>query len=194
MKTKTTIQILLLVVSFFSLSFDPPAGWFKAGTDPDKYDMGVDTIAGYSGGSAATIKSTLNKINGYGTLMQNSKSDKFLGKRIRMSCWLKTKNVVNWASLWFRVDGLNSNIPLAFDNMRNRPVSGTADWRKYDIVIDVAPNASNLAYGALLYGTGQIWFSNITFETVDNSVQTTDLLAIPNTVQTEPTNLNFEKK
>lgn len=194
MKTKTTLQLLLFIASFFSLSFDLPAGWFKAGTDPDKYDMGVDTIAGYSGGNAATIKSNASKISGYGTLMQNSKPDKFLGKRVRMSCWLKTKNVVNWSSLWFRVDELNSNIPIAFDNMRNRPVSGTTDWRKYEIVIDVPPNASNLAYGALLYGAGQIWFSNVAFEVVDNSVATTDLLAIPNAIQPEPTNLNFEKK
>jgi len=76
--------------------------------------------------------------------------------------------------------------------MQNRAIKGTTDWKKYEIVLDVPTKASNLAYGALVDGTGQIWFCDLMFEVVDNSVPTTDKgknympLA-------EPTNLDFGK-
>jgi hypothetical protein len=51
-----------------------------------------------------------------------------------------------------------------------------------------------MAFGALLAGTGQIWFDNITFGIVDNSVKTTDKMNGMNTAQpSAPTNLDFEK-
>ena len=67
------------------------------------------------------------------------------------------------------------------------PFQSITDWKKYEIVLDVYAKATNIAYGALLSGTGQIWFANIKFEIVDNTVKTTDIK------NNEPTNLNFEK-
>ena len=72
--------------------------------------------------------------------------------------------------------------------MSDRPVTGTTDWKKYEIVLDVPVNASKLAYGAVLAGTGQIWFDNINFEMVDSTIATTGRKE-----NKEPVNLNFEK-
>jgi hypothetical protein len=88
-----------------------------------------------------------------------------------------------------RVDQVNSQVPLSFDNMQDRAIKGTTGWKKYEIVLDVPENTSMLAYGALLSGTGQIWFANLTFEIVDNAVK----LHSSNDIQNEPSNLNFEK-
>ncbi len=52
-------------------TFDLPTSWFRAGSDPKSYDMGVDKTAGKDGKHAATIKSIEKKINGFGTLMQS---------------------------------------------------------------------------------------------------------------------------
>jgi len=58
-----------------------------------------------------------------------------------------------------------------------------------------------MAYGALLTGTGQLWFDSFVFEVVDNTVATTGITN-PNEIQNarketglmpEPFNLNFEK-
>jgi hypothetical protein len=123
--------------------------------------------------------------------MQNSLPDKYLGKRVRMTGVLKSKDVSDWAGFWFRVDRAGSKNTLAFDNMHDgnedRSIKGTTEWKKYEIVLDVPNQATNLAYGALLSGTGQIWFTNINFEIVDNTVKTTDIK------NSTPTNLNFEK-
>jgi len=87
------------------------------------------------------------------------------------------------------VDGENSKAPLTIDNMSDRPITGTTNWTKYEIVLDVALNASKIAYGALLRGNGQIWFDELKFEIVDSSVPVTSHVQDTS----EPSNLNFEK-
>ncbi len=189
MTTKKIISSVLLIGLTVTLfSFDLPEGWFKAGSKPKSYDMGIDKGAGQDGKNVATIKSIDKKIDGFGTLMQNSSPQKYLGQRVRMTGFVKSKDVKEIAGLWFRVDQANSRKSLAFDNMYDRPVTGTTDWKKYEIVLDVPLNASRLAYGALLTGTGQIWFDNINFEIVDSTIATTGRKE-----NQEPANLNFEK-
>jgi hypothetical protein len=170
---KTLANSFLFATSIILSSFDLPTGWFKAGSEPKSYDMGIDKGAGQDGKNAATIKSVSEPINGFGTLMQNCIPGKYLGKRIRMSGYVKSKDVADKAGLWLRVDEANSKKPLSFDNMLDRPIKGTTDWKKYEIVLDVPSNASNLAYGALLVGTGQIWFDKLNFEIVDIAIPVT---------------------
>lgn len=194
MKTNLFKVVLLITTIFALFSFDLPSGWFCAGSKPQSYTMGIDKGAGQNSKNAATIKSIDKTIDGFGTLMQQINPKKYLGKRVRMTAYVKSENVTIWAGLWFRVDQPNSPIPLSFDNMESRPIKGTTAWKKYEIVLDVPGNASLMAYGALLSGTGQIWFDNVTFEIVDKSVQTTDIKKTTNTSSPEvPTNLDFEK-
>jgi hypothetical protein len=193
MITKMLKGVLLVGTTVALLSFDLPTGWFKAGSKPDSYEMGVDKNAGQDGKNAATIKSIDKKINGFGTLMQESKPDNYLGKRVKMTAFIKSENVKDWAGLWFRVDQAGSDQPLSFDNMENRAIKGTTDWTKYEIVLDVPANASMLAYGVLIDGTGQIWFDNLSFAIVDESVKTTGYNKGQSEIQSEPTNLDFEK-
>jgi hypothetical protein len=198
--TKFTLKLTLLTLTGFTLlSFDLPADWFKAGSDPKSYDMGIEKGAGPDGENAATIKSIDKKIDGFGTLMQTCLADKYLGKRVRMSAMVKSVNVDEWAGLWFRVDQENSSESLAFDNMQDRAIKGTKDWKKYEIVLDVPEKAFELAYGALIIGTGQIWFTNVQFEIVDTSVKTTGMdinEAKKKRVREalkEPSNLSFDR-
>lgn len=193
--TKSILKsVLLLGTTIALLSFDLPTGWFNAGSKPKSYEMGIDKGAGQDGKNAATIKSIDKKIEGFGTLMQQSKPDKYLGKRIKMTGFVKSENVTTWAGLWFRVDQAGSQQSLSFDNMGDRPIKGTTAWTKYEIVLDVPSNASLIAYGALLDGTGQIWFDNISIEIVDDNVRTTGSQnGKKSATQNEPTNLDFEK-
>lgn len=181
---KSSIPTLIIFISFLFLSsFDLPKGWFPAGSNPKSYEMGINKGAGRDGNNCATIQSIDKNIRGFGTLMQNASANKYLGKRVRMSGWVKTENVEKWVGLWLRVDKGNQSI--AFDNMGERPIKGTTDWKKYEIVLDVAIDAEMLAYGTLIEGTGKVWFDDIQFEIVDNQTETTD--------KKKPTNLDFEK-
>ncbi len=194
--TKNVLKSMLLVAMTVALmSFDLPKGWIIAGDTPKSYEMGIDKGAGQDGKNAATIKSIEKSISGFGTLMQECKPGIYAGKKIKMTGMVRSVNVDNWAGLWLRVDQAGSQQPLAFDNMHDRAVKGTTAWKKYEIVLDVPLNASILAYGALLSGTGQIWFDNISFEVVGNSEKATGTFdpGKLNNIQTEPTNLDFEK-
>ncbi|MBN8697462.1 MAG: hypothetical protein J0L87_13105 [Bacteroidetes bacterium] len=193
--TKTILKSFSLTALVVLLqSFDLPTGWGKAGSKPDSYEMGIDKGAGQNGTNAATVKSIDKTIEGFGTLMQQCVVGKYLGKRVRMTGFIKSENVSNWAGFWFRVDQAGTQKSIALDNMANRPIKGTTDWTKYELVLDVPKNASLISYGALLNGTGQIWFDNITIEIVDNTIPTTAEGKNNKTgTQDEPTNLDFEK-
>jgi hypothetical protein len=85
------------------------------------------------------------------------------GKHIRFSGYIKTEGVTTgYAGLWWRVDGPSG--VLAFDNMQSRGVSGTTDWRSYDIELHVAAEARNINFGALFPGDGTAWFDELTVE------------------------------
>jgi hypothetical protein len=202
MKTRIFKNVLFIGAATLLMSFDLPTGWFKAGDKPQSYEMGIDKGFGQNSNNSATIKSIDKEINGFGTLMQDCLPGKYLGKRVRMTGMLKTKDVSGWAGLWLRIDTKTPIKAVVFDNMHDRKkdksVNGTTDWKKYEIILDVPANASNIAYGALLRGTGQIWFDNLNFEIVATVIPTTGIemettSSAYTSHQKEPFNLDFEK-
>jgi hypothetical protein len=167
-----------------------PANWILAGSAPASYASGVDTRATHSGRGSGYLKSIAPAIKGFGTLMQISKADDYLGKRVRMSGWVKTANVREGAGLWLRIDGEKGQV-LGFDNMMSRPIKDTTDWARYDIVLDVPAQAKALAYGVLVSGEGQVWLDDLKFEVVGQEVPTSGSFrdrALP----AHPLNLGFE--
>ena len=153
-----------------------PEGWYRAGSKPNSYAMHLDKGAGKDGNDVITIKSVDRLIDGFGTVMQSFMLEKYLGKRIKMTGYLKTRDVEDWAGLWLRVDGKKYKL-LAFDNMKNgkrdRSVTGNTDWKQYEIVLDVPDEAINISFGTLLSGKGQVWFDKIDFEVVSKKTETT---------------------
>jgi erythromycin esterase len=106
--------------------------------------------------------------------MQSSEPEEYLGKRVRMSANVKSQEIRNWAGLWMRIDGQNETI-LGFDNMEKRPIKGTTDWTKYEIVLDVPQNTVRICFGILLAERGQVWVDEWKLEAVDSSVPTTNM-------------------
>ena len=146
--------------------------WYNRGSMPASYEMGFDKSPGYSNQNVLKIKSIESQINGFGTLMKTIKSDSYLGKTLKMTAYVKSEKVKSWAGLWMRVDYYSTNV-LAFDNMERRPIKGTNDWTKYEVVLFVPDEATSISYGVLLSGTGQIWFKDVKLEIVDDSVPET---------------------
>lgn len=175
---KTTLGIIVLTVALFSIfSFTIPDGWFVTGNKYRSYDIGTAVSEGKDGKNCATIQSKEKRIRGFASLMQTASATKFLGKRLKMSGYLKVQDVKKYAGFWLRLDSYNEKHKykmLGFDNMSNRKINGNIGWTKYEIVLDVPVETTKIAYGALLFGTGKIWFDDITFEIVDETVPTTN--------------------
>jgi hypothetical protein len=164
-----------------------PRGWFMAGSNPEAFEAGVDTQQTYEGLVSAFMKSKQSSVLGFGTLMQTVNAEHYKGKRVRLSGVVKSQDVAEWAGLWMRVD--HGNDTVAFDNMQNRSIKGTAQWRRYDVVLDVAKDATGISFGILLDGAGEVWLSSTKFEVVgvDIPVTSPSNEKVPN----NPVNLEF---
>jgi len=171
---------------------ETPKGWFPAGSHPKDYEMSIDRDVSRSGKASASLKSIVPETGGFGTLMQTFKADAFRGKRVRMSGYVKSREVKDWAGLWMRIDGSKSDEMLGFDNMQDRPIKGTTDWAKYEIVLDVPEQSGGIAFGILLGGRGQVWMDDLKFEVVGKDVATTGGKAAEG-ITKGPTNLDFEE-
>ena len=150
-------------------------GWFKAGSDYNSYETGLADEK-YNDAPVYYLRSIQNVENDFGTIMKQIKPDEYLTKRVRLSGYIKCENTENHAGMWMRVDGYSPGLMLGFDNMYDRPISGTSGWQKYEIVLDVPDSSANIAFGVLLNGNGSIWLSGLEFEITDSDVPVTNML------------------
>ncbi|MCP3098184.1 AraC family transcriptional regulator [Myxococcus sp. K15C18031901] len=154
-----------------------PVGWYVTESAPKRYEAGVDTRSPCEGTRSAFLRSLSTDENGYGTFMQAFGAQDFRGKRLRFSAAARVKDVEGWAGLWMRVEGPDPKQPLAFDNMQSRALVGTRGCKRYEVVLDVPPEATTIMAGLIMSGTGQAWLDGVRFDVVDGSVAVTDLLA-----------------
>ena len=167
-----------------------PSGWWKNGSKPAAYVVGVDKDKTHDGLPSAYAKSIEPSIEGFGGMMQMCDAHSFLGRRLRLSAWMKTEDTnEGGAHLWFRIDAKEGGAMLGFDNMDGRPVKGTTYWKNYSIVLDVPANAGALAFGFFIDGTGRTWVSGVKLEEVGSDVPTTS--APEKKWPAAPVNLSF---
>ena len=196
MKTLKKILILSSVTLLFfgfTASDGIVKGWFKAGSVPGSYKTGLDSITFKNGKKSVFIESLENNIEGFGTLMQTCKAKNYLGTRIKMTGYIKSENVTDWAGMWLRVDSKTDHESLSFDNMQDRAIKGTSDWTKCEIILDVPEESGTLNFGVLMAGTGKVWFDNISFEILDNATPKVSKDSDTITVPEKPENLDFEE-
>jgi hypothetical protein len=174
-----------------AIAADVIHGWHLSGSNRTDYSVSLDRTAPHSGATSALLASNVEAPPGFGTLMQETRGVDMKGKRVRFTAHVRTEGVKDYAGLWMRVDG-SSDMPLAFDNMQDRPITGDTAWTAYSIVLDVPAESTLVAFGVLLRGAGKVWLDAASFETVADTERTTDSVQRP-TVPAKPTNLDFEQ-
>ena len=180
-----------------------PSGWDRMfSRAADLYRIYVDSEIKHGGQASASLKFNCGDHQyPWASLAQSIAADEYRGKRVRLSGWLKTVDSGE-AGLWMRVDG--EQRMLAFDNMSDRVVSGTTDWKMYSVVLNVPDDAKNIFLGVLLTGKGQTWADDLTFEVVGRNIAVTnkalaeniddpDRAKIPKATIKHPINLGFEE-
>lgn len=133
---------------------DAPAGW--AASPPGTIFQ--DSKIVHSGHGAARLERNPQSPGGFSTINQVIDVD-FAGSTIELHGFLRTENVSEFAGLWMREDGEQSN--LAFDNMEGQNLKGTTEWKEYSIVLLLKPEARKLHFGVLLAGTGKAWADDL---------------------------------
>lgn len=135
-----------------------------AGNDPVQWEyfgeVGEYEVAGsdlaHGGKRSATIKHVAGE-DGF-RAWSNRVAVRITGKKVKLTGWLKTENVSDgFAGLWMRID------PQAgFDNMEDKALTGTRDWTKFEIELDLEDEkAEFIVFGGLLVGKGQIWIDDL---------------------------------
>jgi len=169
-----------------------PSGWVRAGSPPQDYTVGVDHKIAHTGHASGFVRSARSRPQGDGALMQVLDAGEHRGRRVRLAAWVRTRKVHGWAGVWMRVDGGERGQVLAFDDMSSRPITGTSEWTRVDVVLDVAPEAATIAFGLLLEGSGRAWIDDLALEDVDASVPVTGGPPPP-PVRASPDHLGFER-
>lgn len=119
--------------------------------------------------------------------MQSLRAEHYIGKKVRLSGLVKSQEVVSWAGLWVRVD--KGKDMVVFDNMQDRPIKGTTDWQRYEVVLDVPPDSTGISFGILLDGAGKVCLSGAKFDVVGADDQSTG--GGDRKIPDNPVNLDF---
>ena len=137
-----------------------PKGWFLSGNNPAGYLVDKDQSVKYKGRDSGCIRSKNDQVTGFGTVMQQINVADYIGRKLEFSAVIKTTQVKGWAGLWVRIDDSNTKM-LWFDNMQDRPITGTTDWTKFQIAFDVPEQSDMLNFGVLLVGSGSLWINSV---------------------------------
>jgi hypothetical protein len=167
-----------------------PAPWFRSGVVMP--ETACHTVVELARGGPGFDRNLVIRCdgtqNGFASVMQQIKADDYRGRRIRLSAKLRGDTVKNWAGIWLRIDG--DQKMLAFDNMHDRAPHGTFDWTPVSIVLDVAPEAKEIAFGFLENGDGIAYMGGLDLQVVGPEVATTDR-RVSQTLPTRPGNLSL---
>ena len=89
-----------------------------------------------------------------------------------MSGYIRTEDAECGVGLWMSVNN-EAGSALCADNMMDRPVTGTTDWRRHEIVLDVPETGTDITYGIVMDGKGQAWVDGLELGVVGNDVAAT---------------------
>jgi len=127
-------------------------GWEKS----DVFTVAIDKKTSQSGKKSALIEIKGNK--GDFKALSYTIPARYQGEKITLRGFIKTENVTDgWAGLWLRIDP-----SVSFNNMKEQGITGTTEWKRYEITLDLKHNsANNIVIGGLLVGKGKMWLDNL---------------------------------
>jgi hypothetical protein len=189
LKLASLCSVVLAAVLSISSAFaynttsSPPKGWIVTGSAPQQFVFGTEKCAN---SKCAFIKSKTDTPSGFGTLMQEISANQYIGKRLRLSAMLRTADA-NHAQLWMRMDAADGKM-LGFYNMDDRPVTGTTNWKRYSLVLDVPEGTQDIAFGMFLDGKGEVWAEDFRLDPVGKDVPVSST-----PLSKSPVNMNFDE-
>src|SRR5438105_2231931 len=135
--------------------------WFLSGERAEDYEYGIDPKLKYQGKTCMYLRPRVAEPRDFASVTQMIKAHPYHNKRMRLSAAMKAAGIEGWAGLWMRLDGVDTHI---LDNMEDRPIQGTTEWRTHEVVLDVPEQSQAIALGCLLVGKGQVWLSDVHFD------------------------------
>jgi hypothetical protein len=151
------------------------------------YEGGLDSRVAHHGRASAYLRSTVAAPKEHAVVWQGVSAERYRGKRIRVTAWVRTSDVSKGAGAFLKVLGVDPKLSLAYDR---QDLSGSHDWTRQEMVVDVDPAARIIWFGLGLEGAGHAWIDDVSLEVVDASVPSTDWMK--RGLPVEPQDLDFE--
>ena len=131
----------------------------------EDYSASIDSITVKSGNYAGMLSSNDKDANvkawAY-TIPAN-----FEGGQIKLTGYIKTENVSSGhAGVWMRLDP-----NIGADIMEDKGITGTTDWKKYEITLDLTRETESITIGGILVGKGKMWVDDLEITINGNPIE-----------------------
>jgi len=139
-----------------------PAGWqMTAASQRAGFGADLTEEQPYQGKTCAVVRGiTYSRTPGTATLMQSFAATAYRGQRVRFRAAVRTDD--SRAQLWLAVER-PGQLPGFYDNMADRPIASSR-WQVYEIVGEVAADATRIGIGLTVNGDGRVWIDAGAFE------------------------------
>jgi erythromycin esterase len=141
-----------------------PSGWWRQqGIAAEEWDAAVTRGNAPEGEHALVIRRAAERRHAetVGELQQRVDATPWRGQRVTLSAYVRVDPATR-AYLWIEATAAQGtwSIPVAVDYMVDRPITA-AEWRRYEVSVDVPENANTIVYGVAVVGDGAAWFDGV---------------------------------
>jgi len=143
-----------------------PEGWTgiqHAG--PLSYAFKIDTEVRHDG--AASLRVDNVGPEPFGAIFQQLPAAALRGKTLKLSAWLRTRDVVGSGTgggAVLTLQGMQGGATIAHNHMATAPVKGTTEWKRHEITLAIPRAADQVEIGAMLHGPGAMWIDDVVLE------------------------------
>lgn len=132
-----------------------PAYWQHKGVS-----KGMNHQAGVYRSIRVNRYTEIDESSGFGNLLFSVDAEKYKGKEIKYTAWVKLKNASRGTGhLWLRVDKSDKTMGF-FENMDANPIKSNS-WKQYEIVGKVDDLASGMVMGSFIKGKGTLFLDDV---------------------------------
>ncbi len=164
-------------------SFEKQENWIISNSKD--YIAKIDSTQKKSGLSSLKLDKVNTNAKGVITFSQSVPFITNSTKIINISFYVKTAKIEESAAIWCQTRSGN-NMQLSFTNseMQGIVITGTNDWRKYNLYLIVPKETTKLIIGGYHKSYGQVWFDDISISDVeDQNTKDNTLIAYGNEVK-----------
>lgn len=144
---------------------DGLSGW--SSDDPVGYELGIAKQGGRMGGPAGFIRNRVANPLRIGSFAQIASAHAYLGKRIRLSGYVKSENATRGELTVVLMDNNEQGQHVFISGTNGKLVKGTQDWTLLDLTVDIPTNTATIGLGLMSTGKGTVWTDGFKIEVVD---------------------------
>lgn len=108
----------------------------------------------------------------FGSLSARVPAAALVGRRLLLHGLVRAEGVEVHAGLFMAMLDAEQGF-LSLDDLQDRPLRGTFDWRPVEVVLDVPAESATIFAGPVLRGAGRLWVRDLRLEIAKGEVPTT---------------------